>query len=82
MRTLKYGITNYYECLVIVLLMSRWNGLEIIVHHCIVVPYGLIIEKHQIKNWLLHLIMSKDVCLIYRGDAVQVSCMRTIIYIT
>ena len=45
MRT--YGIINYYECLVIVLLMSRWNCLEVIAHHCIVFPCGLIIEKHH-----------------------------------
>ena len=49
MRT--YGLINDYECLVIVLLMSRWNyGLEVIVHHCIAVPNGLIIEKLYIKN--------------------------------
>ena len=45
-----YGLINNYECLVIVLSMSRWNCLEVIVHHCIVVPCGLIIEKHHIKN--------------------------------
>ena len=43
-----YGLINYYECLVIVL--SRRNCLEVIVHHCIVVPCGLIIEKYHIKN--------------------------------
>ena len=44
------GLINYYEYLVIVLSMSRWNCLEVIVHHCIVVPCGLIIEKHHIEN--------------------------------
>ena len=47
-RTLYIRLINYYECLVIVL--SRRNCLEVIVHHCIVVPCGLIIEKHHIKN--------------------------------
>ena len=70
-----YGLINYYECLVIVLSMSRWNCLEVIVHHCIIVPCGLITEKYDIEKLLLHLIMSIDVCLIYRGDAVQVPCM-------
>ena len=50
MRTLYIRLINYYECLVTVLSMSRWNCLEVIVHHCIVVPCGLIIEKHHIKN--------------------------------
>ena len=40
---------NYYECLVIVLSMSRWNCLEVITHHCIVVPCGLIIKKLHIE---------------------------------
>ena len=42
-----YGLTNYHECLVIVLSMSTWNCLEVIVRHCIAVPCGLIIEKHH-----------------------------------
>ena len=28
----------------------KMNCLEVIVHHCIVVPCGLIIEKHHITN--------------------------------
>ena len=27
-----YGLIDYYECLVIVLSMSRWNCLEVMVH--------------------------------------------------
>ena len=30
--------------------MSRWNCLEVIVHHCIVVPCGLLIKKHHTKK--------------------------------
>ena len=33
MRLSTYGLINYYECLVIVLLISRWNCLEVIVKY-------------------------------------------------
>ena len=46
----KYGLINYYECLVIVLSMSRWNCLEVIVYYCIVVLGGLIIKEHRLEN--------------------------------
>ena len=52
-----YGLTNYYECLVITVSMSRWNCLKNIVCHYIVVLCGMIIEMYRIKNSLLHLIM-------------------------
>ena len=46
-----YNLINNYECLVIVLSMSRWNCLEVIVHHYIVALCGLINEKlHNIEN--------------------------------
>ena len=46
MRT--YGIINYYECLVIVLLMSRWNCLEVIAHHCIVFSSFFFFRKNYL----------------------------------
>ena len=62
--------------------MLENNCLEVIVHLCIVVFYGLIIEKQLTGKSLLHSTIFTDACLIYHGDAVQVLCKQTMKYLT
>ena len=62
--------------------MLKINDFEVIPHLCIVVHYGLIIEKQLIEKSLLHSTTFTDVCLVYYRDAVQVLCMQTMNYLT
>ena len=56
--------------------MSRWNCLEVIIHHYIVVPCGLIIEKHQKHKKLTVTFTNVHRRMLnLREDAVQVPCM-------